>query len=103
MMAVGSRKSAIRPQSMDAMVDTLTTGAAMSSRLNEELEALAEDSLASMRAMIEHGNTEERIMVFKALSPIIVKLNSRTDTATNELDAADRARQILRGHWQDIA
>lgn len=97
-MPVGNRASPRSPNDMTAQVASI---AKTSPRVAAELEDLCMSAMDTMRAMMEHGSTDERIAVFKALSPIIAKMN-QGDDVDDGLDAAARARDLLHGHWENL-
>ena len=97
-MPVGDRASPRTPMDSTAQIAQV---AKSSPRVAAELEELCMSAMDTMRAMMEHGSTDERIAVFKALSPIIAKMNSGEDV-DDGMDAAARARDLLAGHWKNL-
>lgn len=64
------------------------------------LHDLALDAIECLRAMMEHGSTEDRIAATKALTPLLKELNvGQVDT---DDDAATKARDMLLGHWEGL-
>lgn len=99
-MSVGARTSPARPPAVG--IAAVASTAQSSARVASELEELCHDAVESMRATIEHGTIEDRIAVFKALAPLINKLQDNASEDDGP-DAAARARDLLLGHWRDIA
>lgn len=110
---VGRRQSPRRPTTsagasntnIDALSDSLsalTAAASTSPEIASTLEDLCGEAVTAMQAILEHGSREDRIAVFKALAPVIVKLNSQGTDINEESSAADEARTMLMGHWEDL-
>lgn len=106
-MAVGSRKSPSTPSPLSAdslaeSVERISTLSTSSPELASELKDLCDYALTAMQAILETGSREDRIAVFKALSPMIVKLNAQSSDEADGTTAAEEARALLAGHWEDL-
>ena len=65
------------------------------------LHDLALDAIECLRAMLDHGTTEDRIAATKALTPLLKELNvAGPDEGSNMLE---ETRALLMGQWEDIA
>ena len=99
-MPTGRRSSPDTP-TIHSGVSGVEQVARTSPRVAAELEDLCLDSLETMRAMLEHGSTDERIQVFKALAPVISKMGQES-AGEDGPDPAAKARELLLGNWKSI-
>lgn len=79
----------------------VATAADISPRVREALEELCLDTLSVVRGMLEHGTTEDRVLVAKALMPQMKSLLGTVDVAldTPQSKAIDYLAQIADG-WR---
>ena len=73
----------------------VTTAADISPRVREALEELCIDTLSVVRAMLEHGTTEDRVMVAKALMPQMKTLLA-PDQSTAAIDTRSEVMEYMR-------